>query len=170
MLSIGIVWNAAQQFSDDIIEDMKKMVCVLETFEMDLSDNYFDFVKKIYLSENMEQWKIEKKILHMKTQTNEKISVIFFEFDESKMHYHPYKKKNVYSCLEECKTFIREKYKVLIDNYTFDIVFHSTDNLQELKNCYDLIKEYLLEESKNYNDKKFVRVMKYEKQILGEKL
>ena len=39
--------------------------------------------------------------------------------------------------------YIMEKYKNLVNNYTFDIVFHATDNLEELKNCLEVIREYI---------------------------
>ena len=43
---------------------------------------------------------------------------------------------------------IREKYKLCIDNYTFDIIFHATDNLIELKNCFNILLSFI----KNNNE------------------
>lgn len=164
MLSLGIIWNSAQFLSQDIITDINKNINVLETFEFDLGDRYEDFVRVVYASEQMEKWKIDKKINHMLHTSSRKITILFFEFDETVIEYHPFKKKNVYKELESCKMKIREKYKDFVESYTFDIVFHATDNLEELKNCYNSIVDFLNNTSLNNTDDavKLIRVKNYD--------
>lgn len=156
MLSIGIIWNCANYLKEDILKDISIQTNLLEHFEIDLEDKYIDFVNSIYSGENMENWKIEKKINHMTTNPNTKITILFFEFDEKEIAYHPFKKKNIFVQLEECKMHIREKYKNKIPNYTFDIIFHATDNITELKNCFDIIVTYL--NSETINKKKVLKL------------
>ncbi len=143
MLSIGIIWNCAYEYSNQIIKDINDKTSVIGSISIDLGNKYIDFVKDIYASEQMEEWKIEKKINYMLLNENRNITIIFFEFDNSEIEYHPFKKKNVFSKLENCKTFIREKYKPYVENYTFDIIFHATDNITELKNCFNVIISYI---------------------------
>lgn len=143
MLSIGIIWNCANFLKEDILKDVSQVTHLLDYFELDLGNKYIEFVNDIYASENMETWKIEKKVSHMETNPNTKITILFFEFDEKDVAYHPFKNKNIFVQLENCKMHIREKYKDIVQNYTFDIIFHTTDNLIELRNCFDVIVSYL---------------------------
>lgn len=143
MLSIGIIWNCANFLKEDILKDVSQTTHLLDHFEIDLGNKYIEFINAIYSSENMETWKIEKKISHMITNPNTKITILFFEFDEKEVAYHPFKNKNIFVQLENCKMYIREKYKNSIPNYTFDIIFHATDNLTELRNCFDVIVSFL---------------------------
>lgn len=149
MLSIGIIWNCANFLKEDILKDISEKTNLLEHFEIDLGNKYIEFVNSIYLEENMETWKIQKKIKNMMTDSNTKITILFFEFDEKLIVYHPFKKKNVFVELENCKMYIREKYKSKISNYTFDIIFHATDNLIELKKCFSTIVKYINNETIN---------------------
>jgi len=143
VLSIGIVWNCANFLNKEIIRDVDERTSILESIELDLGDKYEDFVRAIYSSEQMEEWKIENKISHMMSNSCRKITILFFEFDDTEIEYHPFKKKNVFKQLESCKMHIREKYKSCIDNYIFDIVFHATDNLIELKNCFNILLSFI---------------------------
>ncbi len=145
MLSIGIIWNTAQSMKEDIINDMNGKVNVICSFDMDLEDKYIEFVNSIYSSENMEQYKIDNKISHMILDPNTNVTVVLFDFNPNVIEYHPFKKKNVYKELEDCKKYIRDKYKEYVDNYTFDIVFHATDSLEELQNCYNVLLRYIEE-------------------------
>lgn len=145
MLSIGIIWNVAQPMKKEIINDINDRVNVICSYDMDLKDRYIEFVNSIYRSENMEQYKIDNKISHLILNPNTNITVILFDFNPNIIEYHPFKKKNVYKELEDCKRYIREKYKDYVDNYTFDIIFHATDSLEEFKNCYNVLSCYMEE-------------------------
>lgn len=169
MLSVGIIWNSSQKYANDIISDLKKSVDVLDFFEVDFGEKYYSFVKSIYEKEQMEDWKIANKILHMQYTDDNKITIIFFDFDENEIRFHPKKNKNVFSKLEDSKMYIREKYKNLVNNYTFDIVFHATDNLEELKNCLEVIREYINQIKLN-EDNTIIqgRVLKHKKSLGGK--
>ncbi len=143
MFSIGIIWNSVYHFKDEIINDLSKGLDIKDSFTLDLADNYVNFVNDIYQSENMLQEKIIKKIDYMLMNPCRKIEIVLFTFDKQKVNYHVMKKKYVYTELEDMKMKIRKKYSGLIVNYTFDIVFHATDNIDELNNCYDVVKKYL---------------------------
>lgn len=142
MLSLGIIWNKAYEYKREIISDIEGRVKLLECFDLDLNDDYEGFVKEIYQNENMEDWKIDRKINAMCPCDSKKISVVIFEFDSSRVVYHEFKHKDVYEELESLKMYIREKYSKLVDNYVFDIIFHSTDNYSELRGCLETIRRY----------------------------
>ena len=70
---------------------------------------------------------------------------------------------------EKAADYLIEKYKNLVNNYTFDIVFHATDNLEELKNCLEVIREYINQIKLN-EDNTIIqgRVLKYKKSLGGK--
>ena len=142
MYSIGIIWNKSYSYKNCIIDDINQLGHVVNTCDIDLDDNYEEFVRKIYDSEDMEEWKINNKLDHMLDDGNRKICVVLFEFDSAKINFDRRKNKNVYSDLETIKTGIRSKYKNYVNNYTFDVVFHSSDNINELKNIKTVLDEY----------------------------
>ena len=163
MLSMGVIWNCATHLKKDIIQDINQKTKFLNTFEFDLGDKYEEFVRKIYMSEGMDDWKIERKIEHMKEFNSTSVVIVFFEFSEEKIEYHPYKKRNVFTQLEECKTYIREKYRNQIDNYVFDIIFHTTDDLQELKNDFRILSSFVADSKLDSNaDEQLLMIKQYE--------
>lgn len=142
MLSIGIIWNSVYDYKDEIIHDISNRVDFKYSFDLDLDSFFSDFVFDIYNSESMETWKIEKKLNNMVLNQNRKVTIVIYEFDDTKVFYHEFKHKEVYEQLEFTKRYIRERYSQYIDNYVFDIVFHSTDNLQELGSVLTVINKY----------------------------
>lgn len=143
MISLGIVWNSSYQFSGDIIDDiLNSNIELIGYFDLEL-DRYIEFVNHIYKAETMEEWKIERKLKHMLMDDSSTIRIIFFEFDEKLTRFHPLKKKVVFSQLEDLKDKIRSKYKDQIPNYTFDIIFHATDDISEFRECYGIVLNYL---------------------------
>lgn len=143
MLSMGIIWNPAFKYKDDIISDMDTRVKVVEFFDVNFEELFKDFIYELYIDE--EQWKTDRKYNSMKLKNNneDQIRIVFFEFDEKNIEFHPQKKKNVYSDLNDLKICIRNKYGQKINNYVFDNVFHSTDDLNELKKAQEVLKKYL---------------------------
>lgn len=144
MISLGIVWNSSYYLKEQIIEDIKNQANVLDVFDLRLGKHFEQFLYEIYKSENMEKFKIDKKFDHINKSTIMKtISVVVFDFDDSIKTYHEQKKCMVYKNLDDIKKSIREKYSTQINNYCFDIVFHSSDNLEEVKRNFCIIKKYI---------------------------
>ena len=141
MLSLGIVWNSAQKYNYEIINEMENKVKIVESFEINLGDFFTDFIYEIY--QNEEKWKVDKKHSNMITIPNKTVAVVVFEFNSEKLNYHPQKNKNVYTELNNLKVYIRDKYSKKIDNYFFDNLFHCTDDLEEFKQDYEVVKKYL---------------------------
>lgn len=148
MVSIGIIWNKSFPYKDEIIEYINNNAQVLYSCNLELNDKYEDFVRKIYDSEQMEEWKIDKKLDHMLDSDIRSICIVFFEFNDKNITFNPRKNKMVYSDLEGIKENIRSNYKDRVDNYTFDVLFHSSDNMKELKNMKIVLDEYVNEPKK----------------------
>lgn len=141
MLSLGIVWNTAQQYNEEIINDIKKQVKIIDCIQLKLDGEFKSFVNDIYYNE--EKWKIEKKYHSMESCENKEVTLIIFQFDHSKKNYHVQKHKDVYTELNNLKVCIRNKYSKQINNYIFDNLFHCTDDEFEFYNNYKTALNYI---------------------------
>lgn len=119
------------------------VMSISRQFEINLESQYNEFVRDIYMSENMEEWKIEAKISHMENNLNKKVYIVFFEIDSKVQCYHTKKRKYVYINLQELKDLLRNLYKEKIDNYFFDIIFHCTETDNEFCKCREIIEKYI---------------------------
>ena len=143
MLSLGIIWNPAFHYKDNIVNDMNNSVNIIDYFDISFYDLFQNFMYELY--DDQEKWKTEKKYNSMKQDNGSanKLRIVIFEFDEKRVEYHIYKKKNVYSDLNDLKVYIRNKYGNMIDNYVFDNVFHCTDDIMEFKKSYGIVQKYI---------------------------
>lgn len=160
MLSLGIIWNPAVQFEQEIIFDMKNKVNIIGYFDIDFQEYFKDFFYELYDDE--EKWKRDKKYINVSLNNcvNNKIIVIIYEFNPEKIEYHPQKKKDVYSDLNNLKIYIRRKYSEKISNYVFDNIFHSSDDLEEFKKSYQILRKYLMIVLKDKLEISFEKEMK----------
>ena len=143
MRCIGIIWNSAFRYRKEMVEIISRYaMSISRQFEINLKSQYNEFVREIYMSEDMENWKIESKISHMENNLNKKVYIVFFEIDSKVQYYHAKKKKYVYINLQELKDLLRNLYKEKIDNYFFDIIFHCTENDKEFCKCKEIIEKY----------------------------
>lgn len=142
MKAIVILWNAVQDFKDEMLADIDKNSKILYVKQLDLNEKYESFVRDIYASEHMEEWKIDNKVLHMINRKNNEVTMLIIDIDKGEVVFHDKKKKNVYSNVEGFKKFMRDRYKERVQDYYFDIVYHMTDNEREFLTCFDVIKKY----------------------------
>lgn len=144
MKCIGIIWNSAFPYRKEMTEIISKYaISIGRQFEINLDNQYNDFVREIYNGEDIENWKIESKISHMENNPNKEVYIVFFEIDSKAQRYHTKKKKNVYAKLQDLKDLLRNSYKEKVDNYFFDIIFHCTETNSEFDKCNEVIKKYI---------------------------
>ena len=62
MLCIGIIWNSANEFKDYILSDITEYGEILNSFDLRLGEQYEAFVRDIYSGDDIDDWKIDKKI------------------------------------------------------------------------------------------------------------
>ncbi len=130
---IGILWNTVNGLKDDIIKDIGTFGKVVDFYEIDLGEQYDDFVRSVYAEDGIAEWKVEMKIEYMRQSDNNKIVLLFINVDDKEKRYNEIKKKEVIVNIENLKKFIRNKYSQQIENYYFDNVFHMTDDKRELE-------------------------------------
>jgi len=141
MIYIGIIWNTVNHLSGDILSDINELGEVVDFFNIDLSEQYSDFVRSIYELDGIAEWKVNKKLESMDLPCKN-VGIVFIKVDDSVKEFNEAKKKVVSVNIETLKKFIRSKYSQLISNYFFDNVFHMTDNVEELANTLEVIRAF----------------------------
>lgn len=150
MDSFGIIWNTAQTCRDEIIQDIKNSVPVLDIYDIDLGNNYENFVRDLYSIDEIDSAKLEMKLQSMLNNKLRIITIIFMKIDPTKQYYYIHKKRNVFSEIQDLKLLIRNKYKEKVENYFFDNVFHMSDDEFEYVEGLKILSKYL-DNSKSNN-------------------
>ena len=157
MVCLGILWNGISEYSEEVIQDISKYCELIESFSIDLGDYYEDFVREIYAQDHIADWKVDKKLETMfKCSDSRVVNIIFVNIDTKDTHYHEFKKRMVYTNLENMKTNIRAKYSKYVNPYFFDNVMHMTDDESEYKNDYNVVIDY----AKKMQMLKLIKILK----------
>lgn len=164
MVGLGILWNSVVDMKEQILNDVNEYCDIIDHFDLELGEDYEQFVRDIYSLDDIAEWKVDKKVETMFACSDVKnVVVVVFNIDTYTMEYHELKKRMVYPNLEEMKKNIRMKYKDLVPVYFFDNIFHVTDNEKEFEDDYNLVKSYAIK--KNTNG--FNKILKKEKDFYG---
>lgn len=132
---IGIIWGAGIEYKNQIMSDIEKhgnikKINLLKEIDFENAIEFENFVRGIYHIDDIEEWKITKKIKSMK---NHPLKVCVISMDVLNPLYR--KKiqtgKPISIVMEEVKKIIRSKYKGKIKNYFYDILLHTADNEEQ---------------------------------------
>jgi len=122
-----IVWPPAMPFEHEIFETLAEQYSVIaEIRNINLQD-FPEFVEAMYLSDDIEQWKIQKKIYHMR-QYKPLVSVFSFLIDDPRYRVKTRTESYLSDAVAKLKAEIRNRYKVRIEGYVHDIITHIGDN------------------------------------------
>jgi hypothetical protein len=135
-----ILWPPVQSFAEDIVSMMEIRFNILRvTRQVEIKD-FPAFVRRVYLSDDIEPWKIEKKLFHM-SDVGSTITTVAFQIDRPN-----YRRKNrtgsyLSAGAAELKREIRDLYRGEIGNYFHDIIVHVGDNPAMNRDVVRAIKE-----------------------------
>lgn len=126
-----VIWGPAVKCADQIVEDIGFFGKVVSVKEYEFDRNvYENVVRAIYAIDDIESWKIEKKLSYMKECSPKIVSVdVMFDCSDFRLKQStglPLSRQG-----ERLKKSLREKYKDQIDNYFFDIIMHVGDNVYQ---------------------------------------
>lgn len=151
-----VIWSPAQKYSCDIIKELKCYGDVENIREYRLSQGeYENSVRAVYAIDDIEKWKIEKKINHMQGYPSilTCLDITFNDLD--------YRIKTSTGLLlskkaERVKKAIRTKYQKMVDDYYFDIIIHIGDNIYQsnyMREVFDNTIDFqeIVEILNNYN-------------------
>lgn len=142
MIFSGIIWNAAYEYSDNILSDISNDYKVFNVQSYNMVDNYRTFVKEIYKFDNIPEFRLAAKIEAMEKFPG--TSLVSFDMDIPKLtkEFMPRKQRFTFIQVEQLKEYIRKKYSAFVIPYFFDIIFHMTDTEEERKHFCEIISKY----------------------------
>lgn len=145
MKAIAIIWNSMREHFNEALDDISNDAKIFDALKINFSDEFNSFISNIYPYEGDERWKLEYKtnILNRNDQ-NLEICILFLDVPDSTLKYVERKKQYIYENVEALKQKIRGKYKNIIDFYSYDNVFHMTDNEMEFNKTVLVVKKFLL--------------------------
>lgn len=145
----AVVWAPAVPFIQEIINDLGFFgrVSGVRKYRFP-KEKYDEVVRRIYAIDDIEEWKIEKKLEHMKEYDPELIS---FDINVPQPIFRIKKKTGLPLSRigERMKKVVRTKYAPKIDHYFFDIILHIGDNYyqsDQMRAIFDECRKWLTEE------------------------
>ena len=161
MKTIAILWNSMENNFLEALKDIEQFSIVHDCFKINFNDNFSSFISDIYPYKGDQKWKLDYKIGIMNNQyTKNEVMILFLEIPDSKRVYIERKKTYIYENVEKIKKFIRCKYKEKVVNYSFDNIFHMTDDESEYLKTLQIIKKYLIISFVN-NQQGFIKLNNY---------
>ena len=143
MKCVGIIWNCAYPYRDEIIEIVSRYSTVEHWHSIELNNSYERFVREIYSADSIAEWKVDKKIEYMSHYSGTSVCIVYFDIDTSTIRYHEKKKHFVFSKLQDLKDIIRHIYSEKLPLYFFDIVWHCSETEDEYKADSEIISTFL---------------------------
>lgn len=128
----AVIWAPAVNHAQEIINDIRFMLNDGDsvnnvTVHNFTTKDYERVVRELYIVDDVEKWKIEKKIEHMREYGPCMITMDLFltqpVYRIKDLSLMPISEK-----IERVKSAIREKYRESIDDYYYDIIMHVADN------------------------------------------
>ena len=138
-----ILWPPVQKYFNEIENDIKEKYEVLDSYEMNFyNENIFkEFVFGVYESDDIEKWKIEKKLTGFK-EYDLKVKIIEIEIPNPKFRRKGLNNHDISTKVEQIKKEYRNKYKEKVDNYFYDIIMHIGDNFEHTREIDKVIKKF----------------------------
>lgn len=124
----GIIWPSAMSYKDEIRKyiDGKFRVLSYKDYEFP-KEIFIRFVKGVYQIDDIADWKVNSKLKHLVSGEKYHIRVMDIDIKYPEFRVKKYG-KTISRVGEDLKKDVREKFKNSIDNYYYDIIFHSADN------------------------------------------
>lgn len=136
-----VLWPAVYNYFDEITEKLGFLYKIKGVKDYCFKGDTFDrAVKGIYHIDDIESWKIDKKIEYLKLYPAKIIRVI--ELDIPQPHFR-LKNSNNHTILtegENIKRIFRNCYRKNVDNYFYDIIMHTGDNYEQSEYILNLFK------------------------------
>lgn len=136
------LWSPVHQYYDEITEKLRMFGEVSEVRDYDLSDlDYSFYTRGIYHVDDIEKWKIEKKIDYMRKSAPgvRKIRMVTLFLNQPNFRLKAKTQSTLSQQCELIKRLIRDAYKEKVDHYYHDIVMHIGDNFRQNRHIYRLL-------------------------------
>lgn len=124
-----VIWSPAVKFSDSLIYDLGYYGKVESIKKYSYKkEEYANITRAIYAIDDIERWKIEKKLENM---PENELVVVGLKIKSPFFRVKASTGKPISRVVERAKKAIRKRYQDHIDNYFFDTILHIADNHQQ---------------------------------------
>ncbi len=130
---VAVVWNTVVEFDADIKEDINLLqrnnIKITNAYHYKYlnQEDYENIVRRIYSVDDVEGWKIEKKIEHM-GKYNPELTLLKLKLNDPQFRIKSLSHMPISIVGEQLKYALRSRYQGMVKDYYFDIVFHAADN------------------------------------------
>lgn len=135
------LWHPAYKYFDEITDKLRVFgkVTEIQDYSFSLWDYQF-YTRGVYSVDDIEKWKIEKKIGYMTNQASDeyKIRMVVLELEVPDFRLKATNHNTLSKQCETIKKTIRGYYKDKVDNYFHDIIIHIGDNFYQNRHIYRL--------------------------------
>lgn len=132
---ICTLWAPVASYFDEITERLKLLCNVMSYTNYTFDEySYAQIARKIYAVDDIEKWKIEKKIEFMRQNVLDnqwKIRVVKLQIDTPRFRRKGATQNTLSQECEVIKRIIRNCYKERLSNYFYDIICHIGDNFYQ---------------------------------------
>lgn len=141
---IAIVWEPAYKFLEDIIKEIKNVYQVINVLDVrfENAQGLTDYANKVYECNTKKEF-IQTKVERLVKGRN-RVLMIYYDIGDPKID----KEGTAQEQIQELKNHIRRTFRDKIDNYVFDICYHSGVNHKEITDIEDAL-EGAIKNSKN---------------------
>jgi hypothetical protein len=122
-----VLWSPIGKYFDEIEKSIKKDYNILESYTLDIKEDFKKFAFDVYASDDIDDWKIEKKLSGFK-EHGTTIRVIEIEILNPRFRRKEANNHDISQEVEAIKKKYRTLYKNKVDNYFYDIIMHIGDN------------------------------------------
>ena len=135
------LWAPVHEYFDEITEKLRIFGETAEIRDFAYSeDEYAFYTRGIYHVDDIEKWKIEKKIdyMHKSSPDCHLMRMVALYLEEPKFRLKAKTNNTLSVQCELIKKLIREAYKDKVKNYYHDIIIHIGDNYRQNRHIYRL--------------------------------
>lgn len=136
------LWHPAFPYFDEIERKLSLFGEVLESKTYSLNEyEYIYYTRGIYAVDDIEKWKIEKKVQHMVSSDTKEyhLRLILLLLSDPQFRLKQSTNGTLSAKCEKIKKIIRAVYKRRVENYYHDIVMHIGDNFFQNQFIYKLM-------------------------------
>lgn len=135
------LWSPVADFYDKIIENLALFGKIVEVKKCDFNEwDYKFYTRGVYAVDDIEKWKIEKKLSYMIDCKNDvyHICIVSLLIEQPDFRLKATNQKTLSKKCEVIKSVIRNAYKTKLEKYYHDIVLHIGDNFYQNQHIHRL--------------------------------
>lgn len=141
-----VLWPAVYEYYDEITEKLGLLYKIKSVKDYHFKEDTFErAVRGIYYIDDIESWKIDKKIEYLKSFPSKTIRMVELDIPKPEFRLKSANNHTILTEGESIKRIFRNCYKKYVDNYFYDIIMHTGDNYEQSEYILNLfIQEFSL--------------------------